>query len=797
MWDTVLMTGVSALAIAGLVQPVAQKIMLGDIEHDWQANELELDSIDPVDCQTVKTKDGQYFRVMHVRGISYDALVGSKQESMLKGREALFLTLGRLNLDVRLFGIKRQHAISFEAKWPSPTLTEIAAAEKAHFQKSYYVNWYILLSSDNFRSLKKGCEKVSNTLSKYKPRILTQPQDRSADCELTSFLSYLLCGEYRKNIKAVSNSLSANIPSADYHADKNSGVIEIHSPCRNLFKVIAVTEWPEIVNGTLFHQILSINGDIEVSQICNPIKRSTAEGLYARRRREQKTPIIGNTATRDESAALEELLKQGNTAVFMTQMQIIVRADNEEKLDDIVTEVCDLLGHMRVEHSVETEGAPLCWYQRIPKKKWNKLPGLSDLYRQLDLQEQNIAALWALNHSPVGMTKSPYGGLPLRYLRTPTGQAYAFQFHVSDKPTSLGNYLVFAPSRSGKSTLIMHLLGGMAKFEDTRSFIFDSKEGARFMVEAMGGMYQGYEELSLNPLDVGEDTKKNRDRIHSVLKAMAGNLTLDDMDQEAIAHAVTLAFKLNAPERTLDNIYEYAFAKRTSLRRAFSRFVTDAKGNVGKDAHIFNAAHDVLGSYLQSSFMVGINMNEALSDSVVGPSIVTHISEAILKSAASSCKGFNIFIDEAAALKQNVVFDNWLTVLYREIGKLNGSVGMAFQDPAAMFRSGNAEAYLENTATFFFFPNSNASHESLAPFNLNEEQIGFILGGEFYERREGDRQVLIVKRDAATGLDESAIVDVDLTPLGDSLRFYRAGTDANAHLEAVKQQWGETWLNHL
>jgi len=73
--------------------------------------------------------------------------------------------------------------------------------------------------------------------------------------------------------------------------------------------------------------------------------------------------------------------------------------------------------------------------------------------------------------------------------------------------------------------------------------------------------------------------------------------------------------------------------------------------------------------------------------------------------------------------------------------------------------------------------------------------MGFILGGG--ERKEGDRRVLVVKRDAAAGLDESAIIDVDLTPLGDPLRFYRAGVDANKDLAQLKAAWGDAWPTHL
>ncbi|MGK2742642.1 VirB4 family type IV secretion system protein, partial [Tepidicaulis sp. LMO-SS28] len=132
--------------------------------------------------------------------------------------------------------------------------------------------------------------------------------------------------------------------------------------------------------------------------------------------------------------------------------------------------------------------------------------------------------------------------------------------------------------------------------------------------------------------------------------------------------------------------------------------------------------------------------------------------------------------------------------MFREYRKLNGAVGLAFQDPAALLRSGMAEAFIENTATFIFLPNAQATAESFEPFNLNDEQMKFVLGRASTRR---ERRALIVKRDAASGFDESAIIDVDLSPLGEALRFYRAGTDANTHLQDLQATWGEAWQEHL
>ena len=793
MWPELIITGTLASAAGAMAAPAARNFMLGDVKHDWLAGELELDRID-ADGQTVWLKGGAVFRVFKFAGTAYDAKVMEQQELMLKGRAAMLHGLGEQGCSVRLFAIKRQKDISIKAAWPAPALTEIGEAERTLFQSSYYTDWYMLVSAPAVRPLVEGCGKIAAMAAEYRPVLLSRPEDTAEPCPLTGFLNFLVCGDLRGDLPVISTSISGNLPASDLEIGKD-GMITTLIPARMFQRIIAIRSWPELVDGRLFQDILSLSGDIEISQICEPWDRDQALILYKRQLRAQSTALFGNAALAAECEATIQLLSEGNTTVFHTQLQIIVRDGSEENLEGLIQSICKILGHRRVLYSIETDGAPICWFNRIPTGAPKKLGSATRFLRPLTLREQNIAALWAFSNSPTGMMKSPLGDRPVRFFRTPGGQAYAFQFHVSDKPQSIGNYLVFAPTGGGKSTLMMHLLGGLAKFEGVRSYIFDSKEGARFMIEAMGGVYQGYDELQLNPLDVGKDTPANRHRIYMVLKAMAAGAPSGDDDEAIFAHAVKLAFTLDVPDRTINQIFEYAFPRRTSLRRAFARWVVDGKGNAGLNAHVFNAPHDSLGGFLQSAHMVGINMNEALEDPVVGPPVVAHISAAISRSAAQSSRGFNIFIDEAAKLLQNDGFKTLAMEMYREYRKLNGSVGLAFQDPAALFRSGVAEAFLENTATLLFLPNSQASQASLEPFNLNQEQIGFILGGG--DCKQGERRVLVVKRDAAAGLDESAILDVDLTPLGDSLRFYRAGVDANRDLTQLKKQWGDAWPKHL
>jgi type IV secretion system protein VirB4 len=791
MWGDLAMTGILAVAAGALTQPAARKLFLGEVEYDWLAGELDLDCIEPDNC-TVSLKSGTMFRVFKLRGASYDAKVQAGQDAMHKVRSSLIHALGELGCELRFYGIKRSRDISFDAEWPSPALQEIGDAEREQFQASFFIDWYVLISSDSMMPLVEASGKIFAMAGDYLPERVERPVDQSEPCPLTGFMNFLVCGELRDDLSAVSENISGSLPGSDL-CFQQTGIIETYTPTRKLHQIIAIRAWPEVLSGHILTDIMSLPGDLEISQLCVPWDHEKALLLYKRKANEQRKGFIGNQTLANECDATTQLLSEGSTTLFHTQLQIIVRAAAKPQLADTVTRICDILGRRRITHSVETKGAAICWFNRLPTAVKGVM-GASGMLRPLTLRNDNIAALWAFSHAPTGMTKSPFGDRPTRFFQTPSGQAYAFQFHVSDRPQSIGNFLVFAPSGGGKSTLLMHLLGGLAKFDGVRSYVFDSKEGARFMVEAMGGIYQGYNDLQLNPLDVGEDTPRNRHRIDSLLRAMAADATPSEDDDQIFAHAVELAFKLDTPERTLNQLFEFSFAKRTPLRRAFARWVTDSKGKVGRHAHVFNAPHDSLAGFLTSTHLVGINMNEALDDPVLGPPVVAHISEAISKSAANNSRGFCIFIDEAAKLLQNDGFKSLAMEMYREYRKLNGSVGLAFQDPAALHRSGAAEAFLENTATLIFLPNSQASVASLEPFNLNEEQISFIIGGT---GKVGARQALIVKRDAAAGLDESAIIDVDLTPYGDALRFYRAGVDANHHLENLKSQWGEQWQDHL
>lgn len=727
LWPLAIGVGSAAVAAGTLVVPAARRLAFGSVEFDWLGNELEMDRIEPDDI-TVRLKSDTVMRCWRIGGMAYDTKPEGEQDALHQGRTDFLHFCASRGVVQRMFGVKRWRDTAMPASWPSPALTEIGEAEAERYRSAFELRWYMTLQAPAMRVLEEADEKVAALLAAYRPRHLARPVDALADCPLTGFLNFLACGDLRDDLRAVSADISANLQAASPMFDKLSGDFIYHLPLAHHHRIIAVREWPDIVSGHLMHELMAIPGEIEVAQVCVPLDRERE--LFMLKRGENNP--FGAALARAECHAAVELLAQGKTSRMETELTVTLRGRTLDEIDTLTAMVARVLANRRVVYSVETKGAPVMWFNRMPERE--------RLVRPLKLFAENVAAIWPFESAPVGLAESQYGKGPVRSFMTGSGQSYAFQFQCRMAEKALGNFLVMAPAGVGKTSLMMHLLGGLAKFQGVRSFILDSKEGARFITEVMGGLYQPFDKLELNPLDC-DDTPINRQRVALLVRSMLGDAGQSDGIEDILSHIVETAFALPVEARTFNEIFALTFPPHSEARKTFARWVTDDRGRAGLYANTFNAPRDSLSGVLNQSFMTGINMNEALEDPNLGPPVVAHIASAIERLAREGrTKGFAIFIDEAAKLLQNPAFCTLAAEMYREYRKFGGSVGMAFQDPGALHKSGIADAVIESTAAFFFFPNPQGSRVAYERFNLNEEQLAFIFGAP-----EG-RKVLLVRR---------------------------------------------------
>ena len=763
----------ASTALGLMALPAVRQYTFGSIRHHWLCHELDFDRLDH-DGKTVIMKNGDYVRVIKIAGTSYETKAEEHQDNLLKGRSVVLNGLGDDGIILRLFAVKRQCDVSFTAHWPSPVLTEIGQAESKIFAKTYDLEWFAMLQSRSHAKLMKACKRVMQSLKgEYGARVIS-------DGALLSFINYLISGAMLdpSHLEGISNNISAALPASDVSFDKQSGNITTTTPKHRVSRILSVRAYSEMVDGMLFADILALHGEIEIMQLIEAQDRNRSIFQLTSKRNEQSNAFdfLRNTALLEETEALLDLINSGSCNLFFTQLTIRLCGESEKVVDALQEQVAEILGKRRITWSLDTRSAPNYYF--------NRFPGHDFQSRELKLLNPNIAALWTFHNSPSGQKTSPWGDQPLRLFKTPIGQNYSFNFHVRDSEGSPGHALVIAPTGSGKSTLMMHLLGGMAKFPDVRSYIFDSNEGTRYMVEAMGGFYQSTSEMQFNPLDC-EDTENNRLHIANLLR------TMGEISDQEIQQFLWTAFDcLERDKRSFNAVFDAVFAKDKQSRKDFARWVLDEEGNKGLYAGMFNATHDSLGGTLNQSFMTAINMADALNDDVLAAPLVAHIAEGIKHNAMQNSKGFAIFVDEAAALPRNKGFADLVQVMYREYRKLGGAVIAAFQDPKAIQDSSAASAVLDNTSTLIFFPNAQASQADYACFNLSDEQMKFITGGSDIA---SDRSVLVIKREASSGYEESTIIEINLAMLGNALRVYRSGTKANAELAALKQSNPDNW----
>ena len=128
------------------------------------------------------------------------------------------------------------------------------------------------------------------------------------------------------------------------------------------------------------------------------------------------------------------------------------------------------------------------------------------------------------------------------------------------------------------------------------------------MIEAFGGVYQGFEELALNPLDCGPYSKTKEQQVLLMMKTMLGERSSSDEDED-LEFAARMAFS-KILLSGLHQSFPRAFTVNSPLRAAFRKWVEDAKAGKGVYSHIFNAGHDSLASALSRSHSIGINMTK-------------------------------------------------------------------------------------------------------------------------------------------------------------------------------------------
>jgi len=389
---------------------------------------------------------------------------------------------------------------------------------------------------------------------------------------------------------------------------------------------------------------------------------------------------------------------------------------------------------------------------------------------------------------PTGIKNSDWGSGPLVVFPTAQGTPYQFQFHVSDKPASVGHTLTIGPTGGGKTTLFSFLIAQSLRHQKLKAFFFDRNKGAEIFTLAVDGKYitmNGKEKDSkedsflthLNPLKM-PDTAANRAFLKRWLSMITGQT--DVLSNDEIARAVSVNFDyLSSKDRLLKNLYESCFSSNGKMRGELKKWVDPLQYG-----DIFNENEDTLDL---NARLTTFDFTEILQDEVLAPAVISYILHRINNVTVSGGNPSLIMIDETAPMLENKMFrDNFVAGLQE--GRKNRQAYMvAFQRANVLDKLGIGDVVRGQTQTVLFFRNPAADVSDYEKWNLNPLEMAFIQGKAYPNLK---RAVLLLRRVN----NESVILNTELGGLGNLLRLFESGRKSVLLAEELYKNYGDSFV---
>ena len=251
----------------------------------------------------------------------------------------------------------------------------------------------------------------------------------------------------------------------------------------------------------------------------------------------------------------------------------------------------------------------------------------------------------------------------------------------------------------------------------------------------------------------------------------------DALSANEISRAVTTAFDYLRPEeRMMSNLYKSCFSPTGNMRRELYRWVDpDQYGN------IFNAEKDSLD--LHSNRFVAFDFTHIFEADTLAPTVISYIMHRIQTETGESGAPALIMIDETAPMLKHPMFRDYFEIGLREGRKKRQAYLCAFQQPDIVDQLGVGSIIRGQCQTVIFFRNPQGREEDYANWNLNRNEMDFVLGKSYRDLT----YAILIKR--STG--ESVILDVNLSGLGPYLKLYNSGSKNVLLVQELIKQYGE------
>lgn len=786
---------------AALAVPAVQRGLYPSSREETYRDQIKFDRI-LADGQTIRCVDGSLFVTILVAGVDLSAKTTGDQDMLHQARKTWLNRLAEFGVRVRAISSRRIVPLASAALVPvgaNVWLRRLVALWWKPFARAFRNQHALVLSisagtPQAESKLKDAVENTMESLKEYRPEILRAGRPGEGSALLTFWGTIANPVFDRESVAGLPPPPPPGAPALSYRLPdlfvacqmdvfdgsvegREDGVVCFRDGPRRMFMAgLGVSTWGGMTTSDVLLGVMSVDSEIIVLQ--NFTVMDAASGgffLEEMARRSTFEKFRGGARAQYERAIAVNSMRSGEgSRLTSIEANVFIFAPTREALETKISAVRAEFARWNMEVPRLTQEIEPLWLSIFPPHMpvWTKK---GEPCRGSYLLTANVAGCVSLERPSTGLWKCDWGPRPVTVFKTVTGSPYGFTWHIGPEASSAGHTMVIGGTGAGKSTLVNFLASQCLGYDDLHVFVLDSDDGAYVSTKAYGGSFLQVQMdaagggCALNPLQMDIDGERKGFLI-SWIKSISG---ADDTDSErAIMEQLGALAALPRADRTLRELYQ-TLPPNLAVRKGLERWVDG-----GAYGHLFNAARDTWGA--DGNRFVTLDMTHTLDDPLRVRALMPYIWFRIREQQRRLSRPFLIFFDELARLLKDEGMKKEFERLAQEARKNRGVLVAATQRPSSLMAAG--QGILTLFPTKIVFPNTDASRDEYMDFfGLSDVEFAMISGRD--PRASALKRWVLIKRDG----EGSVIVDVDLSPLGDDLGLFMAGSPAaNAYRRAER-----------
>jgi type IV secretion system protein VirB4 len=636
---------------------------------------------------------------------------------------------------------------------------------------------------DALDALCDAAKMVERALEAYRPRRLeTYSRGDIAYSEMLGLFGYLVNGVWEE-VPLRSTGIDQYLPSSRLHFGDNNGRLQIvHASGTRFVGFLDIQDYPKWTESGIGNTILYADYEYIETQSFSMLNRRDAQGALEQQRGQMHAAEdASETEISEITEALDDLVA-GQIEVGEYHYSLAILTESQEALSRAISDARAVLQDQAgFKMSVVDVVPEAAWFAQLPGN-WRLRP------REAKLTSRNFAGLSPLHNFESGKRDGNPWGEAVALFRTPSGQPFYFNFHVSPAHRDAtgealpGNTFICGSTGSGKTVLQTALMAFASKYPGLRAVCFDKDRGMEIGIRALSGQYRALERgrpTGFNPfkLEASEDNIQFCERL---VRLLAGG-DVSARDEAEISHAVRtvmsqhIGYDVRCLSLVLQNLSGVGDDTVSERLRKWQRGQT-----LG---WVFDNAEDTLD--FQKSRIFGFDYTDFLDDPEIRTPVMAyllHVTEALIDG-----RPFVYVMEEFWKPLMDPHFSEFALNKQKTIRKQNGLGIFVTQSPSDVLTHAIGRTMVEQSVTQIYLPNPRADRDDyVGGFKLTEAEFEVI-------RNLGEMSRTFLVKQGRT----SAICRFDLTGMDEVLSIISGTTENVAALDAVRAEVGddpEQWL---